>query len=155
MRPCSLRYGLRLSGIRCLNVIGYLLEEIMRPSKSKTWKILHAFYNAGIRSWLDIVYISYNKFLCLPCRRSDLDHAAGWGMLPTRPSLCWHRPLGVCCRSKPTDKQRQATQGAGRLPGLLVGPGPSVNGSRSGTRPCLESLGVPSDPVADQEGVMY
>jgi hypothetical protein len=32
------------------------------------------------------------------------------------------------CRSKPTGEQRQATLGAGRLPGLLVGPGPSVNG---------------------------
>jgi hypothetical protein len=33
--------------------------------------------------------------------------------------------------------------------------GPSVNGLRSGTRPSLESLGVPPDPVPDQEGVMY
>jgi hypothetical protein len=39
------------------------------------------------------------------------------------------------CRSKPTGEQRRATRGAGRLPGLLVGPGPSVNGPRSGTRP--------------------
>jgi hypothetical protein len=29
---------------------------------------------------------------------------------------------------KPTGEQRQATRGAGRLPGRLVGPGPSVNG---------------------------
>jgi hypothetical protein len=41
----------------------------------------------------------------------------------------------MCCRSKPTGEQRQATRGAERLPGLLVGPGPSVNGPRSGTRP--------------------
>jgi hypothetical protein len=34
----------------------------------------------------------------------------------------------MCCRSKPTGEQRQATRGAGRLPGRLVGPGPSVNG---------------------------
>jgi hypothetical protein len=40
-----------------------------------------------------------------------------------------------CCRSKSTGEQRQATRGAGRLPGLLVGPDPSINGSRSGTRP--------------------
>jgi hypothetical protein len=33
-----------------------------------------------------------------------------------------------CCRSKPTGEQRQATRGAGRLPGRLAGPGPSVNG---------------------------
>jgi hypothetical protein len=39
----------------------------------------------------------------------------------------------MCCRSKPTGEQRQATRGAGRLPGLLVGPGPSVNGPGSGT----------------------
>jgi hypothetical protein len=36
--------------------------------------------------------------------------------------------LGYCCWSKPTGEQRQATRGAGRLPGLLVGPCPSVNG---------------------------
>jgi hypothetical protein len=41
----------------------------------------------------------------------------------------------ICCRSKPTSEQRQATRGARRLPGLLVGPGPSVNGPRSSTRP--------------------
>jgi hypothetical protein len=35
---------------------------------------------------------------------------------------------GWCCRSKPTGEQRQATRGAGRLPGRLAGPGPSVNG---------------------------
>jgi hypothetical protein len=34
----------------------------------------------------------------------------------------------MCCRSKPTGEQRQATRGAERLPGLLVGSGPSVNG---------------------------
>jgi hypothetical protein len=34
----------------------------------------------------------------------------------------------MCCRSKPTGEQRQATRGAGRLPGRLAGPGPSVNG---------------------------
>jgi hypothetical protein len=39
----------------------------------------------------------------------------------------------MCCRSKPTSEQRQATRGAGRLAGPLVGPGPSVNGLRSGT----------------------
>jgi hypothetical protein len=41
----------------------------------------------------------------------------------------------MCCRSKPTGEQRQATREAGRLSGLLVGPGPSVNSPRSGTRP--------------------
>jgi hypothetical protein len=45
------------------------------------------------------------------------------------------KPIGICCRSKPTGEQRHATGGAGRLPGLLVGPGPSVNVPRSGTRP--------------------
>jgi hypothetical protein len=35
--------------------------------------------------------------------------------------------LEMCCRSKPTGEQRQVTRGAGRLPGLLVGPGASVN----------------------------
>jgi hypothetical protein len=34
----------------------------------------------------------------------------------------------MCCRSKPTGEQRQATREAGRLPGRLVGPDPSVNG---------------------------
>jgi hypothetical protein len=51
-----------------------------------------------------------------------------------------------CCRSKPTGEQRQATRGAGRLPGLLVGPGPSVNGPRVRHTPWLgEVLGVPPD----------
>jgi hypothetical protein len=62
MWPCSLRYGLRPSGIRCLNVIGYVPGEIMWPSKSKTQKFLHAFYNATIRSRFNIMYISYNIF---------------------------------------------------------------------------------------------
>jgi hypothetical protein len=61
--------------------------------------------------------------------------------------------VAYCCRSKPAGEQRQATRGAKRLPGLLVGPGPSVNGPRSGTRPGLESLGVPPDLVPDQEGI--
>jgi hypothetical protein len=39
----------------------------------------------------------------------------------------------MCCLSKPTGEQQQATRGAGRLPGLLVGPDPSVNGPGSGT----------------------
>jgi hypothetical protein len=39
----------------------------------------------------------------------------------------------MCCRSKPTGEQRQATRGARRLSGLLVGPGPSVNGPGSDT----------------------
>jgi hypothetical protein len=41
----------------------------------------------------------------------------------------------MCCRLKPTGEKQQATQRARRLPGLLVGSGPSVNGSGSGTRP--------------------
>jgi hypothetical protein len=41
----------------------------------------------------------------------------------------------MCCRLKPAGEQRRATQGAGRLPGLLVGPDPSVNSLRSSTRP--------------------
>jgi hypothetical protein len=63
--------------------------------------------------------------------------------------------LAICCRSKPAGEQQQATRGAGRLPGLLVGPGPSVNGPRSGTRSGLESLGVPPNPIPDQDGVIY
>jgi hypothetical protein len=43
--------------------------------------------------------------------------------------------IGFCCRSKPTGEQWQATQGAGRLLGLLVGLGPLVNGPGSSTRP--------------------
>jgi hypothetical protein len=81
MQPCSLRYGLWLLGIKCLNVIGYLSGAIMWPSKTKMRKNLHAFYNAGICSQHDIMYISYNILLCLPCRGLDLHHAAGRGML--------------------------------------------------------------------------
>jgi hypothetical protein len=85
MRPCSLRYGLRLSRIRCLNVIGYLPEEIMWPSKSKTQENLHAFYNAGFCSQCNIMYISYNILLYLPCRDQT------WTMLPSE----------VCSRELP------------------------------------------------------
>ena len=43
---------------------------------------------------------------------------------------------GSCCLPKPTGEQRRATRRAGRLPGLLVGPGPSGNGPQcSGTHP--------------------
>jgi hypothetical protein len=41
----------------------------------------------------------------------------------------------MCCRSNTIGEQRRATRGAGRLLGLLVGPGLSVNSSRSGIRP--------------------
>jgi hypothetical protein len=54
--------------------------------------------------------------------------------------------LDLCCQSKPTGEQRQATRGAGRLPELLVGPGPSVNGPEVRHTPWLgEVLGVPPD----------
>jgi hypothetical protein len=56
------------------------------------------------------------------------------------------RRARICCQSKPAGEQRQATRGAGRLPGLLVGLDPSVNGPRSGTRP--------PDLVPDQESVI-
>jgi hypothetical protein len=59
------------------SIIRYLPDDIMRPSKSTTQKILHAFYNARICSQHDIMYISYNILLCLPCRGPDLDCAAG------------------------------------------------------------------------------
>jgi hypothetical protein len=64
------------------------------------------------------------------------------------------QPCRRCCRSKPTGEQRQATRGAGRLPGLLVGPDPLVNGPRSGTLLAFGLLGVPPDLVPDQEGVI-
>jgi hypothetical protein len=60
------------------------------------------------------------------------------GVLACGVSNKWRRVWGginICCRSKPTGKQRQATRGTGRLLGLLVGPGPSVNGPGSGTQP--------------------
>jgi hypothetical protein len=60
----------------------------------------------------------------------------------------------MCCRSKPTGEQRLATQGTGRLPGLLVGPGPSVNGPKSSHVLASGLLGVPPDLISDQEGVM-
>jgi hypothetical protein len=92
IRPYSLRYGLRLSGIRCLNVISYLPWEFMWPSK--TWKILHVIYNAGIRSQLGIIYISYNIFLMFTLQGPDLDHAAGWSML-RRAALLGHHFVGT------------------------------------------------------------
>jgi hypothetical protein len=41
------------------------------------------------------------------------------------------RKLSACCLPKPTGEQRRATRRAGRLPGLLVGPGPSGNGPQN------------------------
>jgi hypothetical protein len=49
--------------------------------------------------------------------------------------LCFWVWLTYCCRSKSAGEQRQATRGAGRLPGLLVGPGP-----RSTTRDQAHAL---------------
>jgi hypothetical protein len=46
--------------------------------------------------------------------------------------------LRTCCRSKPAGEQWQATRGAGRLPGWLVGLGPSVNGPVIWRTPWLE-----------------
>jgi hypothetical protein len=59
----------------------------------------------------------------------------------------------MCCRSKPTGEQRQATRGAGRRPGLLVGPGPSVNSPGPAQDLVSKLLGVPPDLVPDQESV--
>ena len=87
----SLCYGLRLSRIRCVNVIGWLLGEITWPSKSKTQKIFymhswmlgfsldlfHAFCNVGIRTRLDIMYIVLQHILCLSYRRLDLSMLLG------------------------------------------------------------------------------
>jgi hypothetical protein len=58
---------------------------------------------------------------------------ACWGLdmigpLTAAPGGFTHVLVAICCRLKPTGEQRQATRGAGRLPGLLVGPSPSVNG---------------------------
>jgi hypothetical protein len=41
----------------------------------------HAFYNAGIRSQLGIMYISYNTFLCLPCRGTTGHLAYLWRLV--------------------------------------------------------------------------
>jgi hypothetical protein len=51
----------------------------------------------------------------------------------------------ICCRSKPTGEQRQATRGARRLPGLLVGPGPSVTAQDPAHDLAFGLLGVPPD----------
>jgi hypothetical protein len=49
---------------------------------------------------------------------------------------CGGRSTCTCCLPKPTGEQRRATRRAGRLPELLVGPGPSGNGPQnSGTHP--------------------
>jgi hypothetical protein len=45
------------------------------------------------------------------------------------------RRASMRCRSKPAGEQRQETRGARRLPELLGGLGPSVNGPKSGTHP--------------------
>jgi hypothetical protein len=58
-----------------------------------------------------------------------------WKIHSTR--TCSYSHMCICCWSKPTGEQRQATLGAGRLPGRLVGPDPSVNGLGSATRPSV------------------
>jgi hypothetical protein len=78
-------------------------------------------------------------------------HAHLWGHILLHPvrRVRNHRVLCglfACCRSKSTGEQRHATRGAGRLPGLLVGPGPSVNGPEVRHTPWLgEMLGMPPD----------
>jgi hypothetical protein len=57
-------------------------------------------------------------------------------------------PLGVpeCVVGQNPPASSEATRGAGRLPGLLVDPGPSVNGLEVRHTPWLgEVLGVPPD----------
>jgi hypothetical protein len=66
-------------------------------------------------------------------------------------------PIGrarMCCRLKPIGKQRQATQGAGRLPGLLVAPVPRSMARDPAHVLASGSLGVPPDLVPDQEGII-
>src|SRR3954469_8843987 len=53
-----------------------------------------------------------------------------WGSLAEVPDLTW-LVLNYCCLPKPTGEQRRATRRAGRLPGLLVGPGPSGDGPQN------------------------
>jgi hypothetical protein len=85
-------------------------------------------------------------FVLMPCTGRDFPVSYGnHSVYSSTPSLSsttkWN-----CCQSKPTGEQRQATRGAGRLPGLLVGPGPSVNGPEVRHMHWLdEVLGVPPD----------
>jgi hypothetical protein len=94
IQPYSLRYGLRLSKIMCLNIIDYLFEKITW-CKRKMRKILHAFYNGGIPSRLNIMYASFNIFFQgigpAPCRwvRYAPESYLIW------PSLYRHGSLGV------------------------------------------------------------
>jgi hypothetical protein len=60
----------------------------------------------------------------------------------------------ICCRSKPAGEQRQATRGAGRLSGLLVGPVPRSTARDPAHVLASELLGVPPDLVPNQEGVI-
>jgi hypothetical protein len=87
--------------------------EIMRPSKSTMQKNLHAFYNDGIFSQHDIMYISYNTLLCLPCRGPDLDHAAELDSTPTS----WLPQQSLTTTS--TLRERSTT--CHRLQRLLIG----------------------------------
>ena len=43
----------------------------------------------------------------------------------------FERSFNFCCLPKPTGEHRRATRRAGRLPGLLVGPGPSGDGPQN------------------------
>jgi hypothetical protein len=67
-------------------------------------------------------------------------------MILSKMSSLLARVITICCRSKPTGEQHQATRGAGRLPGLLVDPGPSVNSPEVRHTPWLgKMLDVPPD----------
>ena len=91
----SLRYRLRLSGIRCSNVDKLLMKlyglERVRHGKIVTcilqcWDFFSIFFMHFTMLGLAPDSIScisfYNIFLCFSYRRLDLKHATGWGMLP-------------------------------------------------------------------------
>jgi hypothetical protein len=133
MRPCSLRYGLRLSGIRCLNVIGYLSGELYDLARSRREKFYMHFIMLGFTpdSISCISVLTYFMFTLqgtrpVSCRwvRYAPESCLTW------PSLHRHRPLGVLAAARLTP----------RLGGWRCRP----CGVSPLTRPVPTLLGVPS-----------
>src|SRR4051812_33408744 len=101
-----------------------------------------------MRSASKTALISSYRFLCSSGRSSYVRSSSAIAAADVD-AVAVVGPTGrarMCCLPKPTGEQRRATRRAGRLPGLLVGPGPSDNGPQLRHARVLVLLqGVPPD----------
>src|SRR3954468_2952566 len=103
-----------------------------------------------MRSASKTALISSYRFLCSSGRSSYVSGSSAIAAADVD-AVAVVGPIGrarMCFLPKPTGEQRRATRRAGRLPGLLVGPGASDNGPQSSGTRCAASWflqGVPPD----------